>query len=101
MCFINSLYKNDTCSKSQPKINIWRGIDGSEVENQFSLTLLAVPEIKGHVYGISYDHGQTTKTFVETKDCPFLTRQLIDTEKRQITIQSDSYGAQMMILHRS
>lgn len=101
MCFINSLNKNDTRSKSQPKINIWRDIDGSEVENQFFLTLLEVPEVKGQIYAISYDGGQTTKTFVEIKYCPFLTRQLIDTENKQITIQSDSYGVQMMILHRS
>lgn len=61
-------------------MNIWRGIDGSEVENHFFLTLLEVPELKGQVMAMTM---------------------VIDTEQRQITIQSDSYGVQMMVLHRS
>lgn len=69
------------------------------MENQLFLTLLEVPEIKGQIMAMTMVKPQ--KAFVEAKDCSFLAKQLIDTEKRQITIQSDSYGVQMMILHRS
>lgn len=65
MCFINSLNKNDTGSKSQPKMNIWRHIDGSEVESNFFLTLLEVPELKGQIMAMTTVKWQGA--FVETR----------------------------------
>lgn len=46
-------------------MNIWRGIDGSEVENQIFLTLLEVPELKGQVMAVTVVKPQ--KAFVETR----------------------------------
>lgn len=43
------------------------------------LTLLEVPEIKDQIMAMTLVKPQ--KAFVETKDCSFLTKQLIDTEK--------------------